>query len=62
MKLLREEFDLEPHLVTGPATDNVVGRQIITDRLGVAAINAITDGAELGDAVAASLGLGDTAN
>lgn len=62
VKLLRDEFDLEPHLVTGPATDNVVGRQIIADRLGVAAINAVTDGAALGDAVAASLGLGDKAN
>ena len=58
VKLLRDEFDLEPHLVTGPATDNVVGREIIADRLGVAAINAVTDGAALGDAVAASLGLG----
>ncbi|UCG72202.1 MAG: hypothetical protein JSV45_13275 [Chromatiales bacterium] len=62
VKLLRDEFDLEPHVVTGPATDNVVGRQIIADRLGVAAINAVTDGAALGDAVAASLGLGDRAN
>lgn len=62
VKLLRDEFDLDPHVVTGPATDNVVGRQIIADRLSVAAINAVTDGAALGDAVAASLGLGDKAN
>jgi hypothetical protein len=62
VKLLRDEFDLEPHLVTGPATDNVVGREIIADRLDVPAINAITDGAELGDTVAAALGLGGPAN
>lgn len=62
VKLLRDEFDLDPHIVTGPATDNVVGRQIIADRLGVTAINAVTDGAALGDAVAASLGLGNKAN
>lgn len=62
VKLLRDEFDLDPHVVTGPATDNVVGRQIIADRLGVAAINAVTDGAALGDAVANSLGLGGEAN
>lgn len=62
VKLLREEFDLEPNLVTGPATDNVVGREIIADRLDVAAINAVTDGAALGDAVAQRLGLGGTAN
>ncbi|RMF97893.1 MAG: hypothetical protein D6727_04605 [Gammaproteobacteria bacterium] len=57
VKLLREEFDLEPQIVTGPATDNTVGKDIIRERLGVAAINAITDGNELGDAVAAMLGL-----
>ena len=49
VKLLRDEFGVEPHIVTGPATDNVVGRDIIRERLGVAAINAITDSAELGD-------------
>lgn len=58
VRLLREEFDLEPTIVTGPATDNVVGREIINARLGVPAINAVTDGPALGDAVAASLGLG----
>jgi hypothetical protein len=62
VKLLRDEFDLDPDVVTGPATDNVVGRQIIADRLGVTAINAITDGAQLGDAVAGSLGLGAAGN
>jgi hypothetical protein len=57
VRLLREEFELEPDIVTGPATDNVVGREIINDRLGVMAINAVTDGSELGDAVAAGLKL-----
>ncbi len=56
VRLLREDFDIEPHIVTGPATDNVVGRDIINDRLGVTAINAMTDGAQLGEAVAAVIG------
>ena len=56
VKLLREEFEVEPNIVTGPATDNVVGRDIIRDRLNVAAINAMTDSAELGDLVADMIG------
>ena len=53
VKLLDEEFDLAPHIVTGPATDNLVGTEIITNRLGLPAFNAISHGADLGDAVAA---------
>ncbi len=49
VKLLREEFDIEPAVVTGPATDNQVGIDIIRDRLGVPAINALSNGAGLGD-------------
>ena len=48
---------MAPALVTGPATDNEVGRNIISERLGVPGINAITHAAELGDAVAACIGL-----
>jgi hypothetical protein len=59
VRLLREDFDIEPHIVTGPATDNVVGRDIINDRLGVTAVNAMTDGALLGEAVAAVIGHGE---
>jgi hypothetical protein len=58
VKLLRGEFDLEPHIITGPATDNVVGREIIAKRLDVTAINAVTDGTDLGDTVADRVGLG----
>ena len=56
VELLRKEFDIDPKVVTGPATDNQVGRDIIRERTGVAAINAVTDAAELGNAVARSLG------
>jgi len=55
--LLKSEFGLQADLVTGPATDNEVGRNIVKERLGVEAINAITNSTELGDAVAKMLKL-----
>lgn len=58
--ILKEEFGLSCDLVTGPATDNKVGRDIVESRLGLQAINAITNANELGDAVAAKLQLGQT--
>ncbi len=57
VELLRSQFDIEPAVVTGPSTDNDVGKQIIEQRLKVRAVNAITDAMELGDAVATSIGL-----
>ena len=35
VKLLREKFGIEPAVVTGPATDNAVGVNIIRDQFGV---------------------------
>ncbi len=58
-KLLREEFNIEPTVISGPATDNQVGIDIIKDRAGVAALNAMTHSAELGDLLQKSIGLGD---
>jgi hypothetical protein len=57
VKLLREKFDIEPSVVTGPATDNAVGVNIIREQFGVPAFNAITDGPALGDRVIDSVGL-----
>jgi hypothetical protein len=57
-KLLREEFGIEPTVISGPATDNQVGIDIIKKRSNVAAINAMTNGAELGDLLQAAIGLG----
>jgi hypothetical protein len=57
VKLLRDRFGIEPCVVTGPSTDNQVGVEIITQQLGVAAFNAITDGAALGDHVIKAIGL-----
>ena len=47
--LLRDEFGIEPAVVTGRATDNEVGSSIVRDRLGVPAFNALTQEAELGE-------------
>jgi hypothetical protein len=58
VKLLRERFDIEPCAVTGPATDNAVGVNIIQDQMGVRAVNAMSAGAQLGDHIIESLGLG----
>jgi hypothetical protein len=57
VKLLRERFKVEPSVVTGPSTDNQVGVQIIQEQMQVAAFNAISDGAALGDCVIDSLKL-----
>ncbi len=59
VKLLRDKFGIEPALVTGPATDNQVGVDIIVQQMGVGACNAITSGGELGDRVIAAAGLAD---
>jgi len=58
-KLLREEFGIEPTVISGPATDNQVGIDIIRERSSVAAINAMTNSAELGDLLQSSIGLGN---
>ena len=58
VRLLRERFHIEPCMVTGPATDNQVGVDIIEQQLQVAAINAISNPAGLGDAIIEAVGLG----
>ncbi len=57
VKLLRERFGIEPCAVTGPATDNAVGVEIIRDQMKVPAHNALSDGAALGDCVISAIGL-----
>jgi len=57
VKLLRERFGIEPAAVTGPATDNQVGVEIIQDQMSVAAFNAISHPADLGDHLIAQLKL-----
>ena len=57
VKLLRERFGIEPCVVTGPATDNQVGIEIIATQMGVAAFNALSSGAALGDRVIEAVGV-----
>jgi hypothetical protein len=58
VKLLRERFRIEPAAVTGPATDNAVGVEIIEQQMKVPAFNALANGAALGDCVIDAIGLG----
>ena len=58
VRLLRDEYEIEPLVVTGPATDNAVGVEQIERQLGLTAINALGNAAALGDAVAERLGQG----
>ncbi|MGD8808098.1 MAG: hypothetical protein PVG24_00765 [Gammaproteobacteria bacterium] len=57
IELLRTRFAIDPIAVTGPATDNQVGIDIIAERSQVAAVNAMTHAAELGDLLQTRLGL-----
>jgi hypothetical protein len=57
VKLLRERFGIEPSVVTGPATDNLVGVELIREQLNVEAFNAISNPADLGDHVIGKLGI-----
>jgi hypothetical protein len=54
-KILREQYGIEPAVVTGPATDNAVGVDQIATRMALPAINALTHGAALGDLIAKAL-------
>ena len=54
-KILREQFDIEPAVVSGPATDNAVGIDLISERLDLPAINALSNGVALGDHIAGVL-------
>lgn len=54
-RILREQFHIEPTVVTGPATDNAVGIDQIESRLSLPAINALANGAGLGDLIMETL-------
>ncbi len=59
VKLLRERFHVDPCVVTGPATDNSVGVDIIQQQMNVPAFNAMSNGAALGDRVIEAIGLAE---
>lgn len=45
-QLMKSVFDLPIHVLTGPATDNEVGRAYVREQLDIPALNAITQEAE----------------
>ncbi len=52
---LREQYQLEIDVISGPTTDNAVGTRFVREQLGLQAINARTHGAELGTFIAGRL-------
>lgn len=50
-RVMREMFELDIDVVSGPATDNAVGTRFIREQLGIAGINARVRGDELGQFV-----------
>lgn len=55
-QILRDEYEIDPAVITGPATDNAVGVSLIAERLSLPAINALRNGVALGDHIADKLG------
>jgi hypothetical protein len=55
VKILRDDYTIEPAVVTGPATDNAVGIDQIKGTTGLPGINALSNGFALGDLVAKTL-------
>ncbi len=55
VRILRDDYGIEPAVVTGPATDNAVGIDQILNTTGLTGINALSNGVALGDLVASAL-------
>lgn len=54
-RILREQYNIVPAVVTGPATDNAVGISQLAEKLSLPGINALSNGVALGDRVADTL-------
>jgi hypothetical protein len=57
VRLLQDEYGIRPAAVTGPATDNAVGTELIERRTGIAAVNARLHPQALAEAVLAATGV-----
>jgi len=55
---LARSFGRDIDVMTGPATDNLVGERYVEDELGIPGANARTAGERLADLVALKAGLG----
>lgn len=58
-EFFRDDLGLALTVISGPTTDNAVGRRFVEEKLGLPAINARTQGDALAGAVARALGLAD---
>ena len=56
-RFFEEDLKLKLTVISGPTTDNAVGRQFVENKLGLPAINARLQGDELAGSVAKALGL-----
>jgi hypothetical protein len=54
-RVMEERFGRKIDVISGPATDNAVGTRFVREQLGLEAINARTDGADLGAYISAKL-------
>jgi hypothetical protein len=52
---MKKELGIDLTVITGPTTDNSVGRDFVTKRLGLPAVNARTEGDKLAGVVADAL-------
>lgn len=57
-EFFRDDLKLQLTLISGPQTDNAVGRTFVEEKLGLPAVNARTHGDALAGKVAEALGLG----
>ncbi|MEZ4424014.1 MAG: hypothetical protein R3E98_11410 [Gemmatimonadota bacterium] len=57
LRVLEETYGIRATVVTGPATDNAAGTEVIESRFGVRAINARVAAAELADVVLGAVGV-----
>ncbi|HPF12668.1 MAG: hypothetical protein H6829_07190 [Planctomycetes bacterium] len=61
VRQLHEDFGLETTVVTGPATDNDAGTELIRERIGVQAFNARVAPRELAGCILQAIGLAEVA-
>ena len=59
-QLLRERYGIDVDLITGPATDNRAGTELIHGLVGCPGRNARTEAEEMAEEILRSLGMGDT--
>jgi hypothetical protein len=57
LERLRREYGITPNVITGPATDNAAGTDLLRDRMGATGLNARTSSAEFANAMLLAAGI-----